>query len=742
METAFFILLILVVWISLHNYIGKAVSNTESLKKEITELRKQLEAVRPKAEAMKTVPVEEKVVVEKQEVFPVSPKIKTPSKPKKKARQINYEKYIGENLFGKIGILILVIGVGLFVKYAIDRDWINEVFRTALGFATGIGLLVISGKLRKTYLTFSSLLAGGAFAVFYVTVAMAYHYYGLFSQASAFILLIIFTILVTVLSVLYNRRELAIIALIGGFISPFLVSDGMGSYMVLFVYVSILNLGMFGLSLYKKWGELPLICFAATYLILGGYIWTADLDIARSPQLLHLILFSSLFYLTFLLPVVSILNTGNNKISHLLLAEVSLNNFIYLFFCLYFFREMQPEQDLKGLFPLGIALVNGAIAFIVSRRLTENKIIYPALTGLALTFVSIAIPVQLEGTFITLLWACELVIVLWLFTRFRMVIYEYFSIALLFLTNASYLMDMENAIMEGGVVPLFANGMFATGIFTGLALLVWCWLMNREKEMFQVANNVLKYSPFNAFALLNGCAILYIAFILEFLLNVKDSHLSVELAQTFTAAALLALLLCLKKRFPVAVYSGCYAFGLFLSVCLYGICAFAYPDIQEQLAESLKWISFVIIAVHIWLFAKSYYAVYSFHLKVSNRMTGLLSLLSTVLLVIGVNTFLKEVGYSGETSAGFSISLIIAGFVEMSLGMRLHQKFLRMVSLLTFGIVLVKLILVDIWLLPTVGKIIIFIILGVILLILSFLYQKLKKVLFEGDGKDMDVEKI
>lgn len=735
METAFFILLILVIWISLHGQIGKAISNTESLKKEIAELRKQLETARPKAEAVKPVPVEEKAEVKKQEVLFVPPKIERPSKPKKKPRQVNYEKYIGENLFGKIGILILVIGVGLFVKYAIDRDWINEVFRTVLGFATGVGLLVISGKLRKTYLTFSSLLAGGAFAVFYVTVAMAYHYYGLFSQASAFILLIIFTILVTVLSVLYNRRELAIIALIGGFISPFLVSDGMGSYMVLFVYVSILNLGMFGLSLYKKWGELPLICFAATYLILGGYIWTADLDIARSPQLVHLILFSTLFYLTFLLPVVSILNTGNNKISHLLLAEVSLNNFIYLFFCLYFFREMQPEQNLKGLFPLGIALVNGVIAFIVSRRSPENKILYPALTGLALTFVSIAVPVQLEGTFITLLWACELVIVLWLFTRFRMVIYEYFSIALLFLTNASYLMDMENAVTEGGVVPLFANGMFATGIFTGVALLVWCWLMNREKEMFQ-AVNVLKYSPFNAFVLLNGCAILYIAFILEFLLNVKDSHLSMELAQTFTAAALLALLLCLRKRFPVAVYSGCYAFGLFLSVCLYGICTFAYPDIQEQLAESLKWISFVIIAVHIWLFTKSYYAAYDFHQKISNPMTGLLSFLSTVLLVIGVNIFLKEVGYSGETSAGFSVSLIIAGFVEMSLGMRLHQKFLRMVSLLTFGIVLVKLILVDIWLLPTVGKIIIFIILGVILLILSFLYQKLKKVLFEADEKN------
>ena len=81
-------------------------------------------------------------------------------------REKNYEKFIGENLFGKIGILIFVIGVGFFVKYAIDKNWINETFRTVLGFLTGAVLLVVAERLQKKYRTFSSLLAGGAFAVF------------------------------------------------------------------------------------------------------------------------------------------------------------------------------------------------------------------------------------------------------------------------------------------------------------------------------------------------------------------------------------------------------------------------------------------------------------------------------------------------------------------------------------------------------------------------------------------------
>ena len=158
-----------------------------------------------------------------QETSPEAP-LEIPSVSKRK--QVNYEKFIGENLFGKIGILVFVIGVGFFVKYAIDKDWINETLRTVLGFLTGSALLVVAERLQKKYRTFSSLLAGGAFAVFYLTVAIAFHFYHLFPQTVAFIILIATTLFMSILSILYDRRELAIISLVGGFLAPFLVSTG------------------------------------------------------------------------------------------------------------------------------------------------------------------------------------------------------------------------------------------------------------------------------------------------------------------------------------------------------------------------------------------------------------------------------------------------------------------------------------------------------------------------------------
>lgn len=128
----------------------------------------------------------------------------------------------------------------------------------------------------------------------------------------AFIILIGVTVFMSILSVVYNRRELAIISLVGGFLAPFIVSSGEGSYLVLFTYVSILNLGMFGLSIYKKWSELPMISFVFTCLIMGIFLlfnYTSGSTVISN----HLFLFATLFYFIFLLPVFSILRGENMR---------------------------------------------------------------------------------------------------------------------------------------------------------------------------------------------------------------------------------------------------------------------------------------------------------------------------------------------------------------------------------------------------------------------------------------------
>lgn len=772
------VVLIVVVWVSLYSHISKMNAHTDALRKDIYSLKKLVESrleelkrpeatsvtelteempektvveelVPPVIEVPVEVPVEAateylqkemgsgtvaEVQPEKKKVVP-QPVIK-PFGLVKEKKKVDYEKYIGEDLFGKIGILVLVVGMGLFVKYAIDKNWINEVFRTVLGFVVGGGLLVLSQRLKNTYRTFSSLLAGGAFAIFYVTVAMAYHYYGLFSQAAAFIILVVLTVLMSLLSVVYNRRELAVIGLVGGFIAPFLVSNGMGNYQVLFTYLTILNVGMFRLSLYKKWEELPVIGFVATYVIMLGYSLVADLDIAGDMQLIQLLLFSTLFYLIFLLPVVSVLRTDNKKANQPLMMIVVLNNFIYLYFALWYLHELHLPYNIKGAFTLFIALVNVCLAYAIRGKKSETGYLFTALVGMFLTFISISIPIQLEGSFITLLWATEMVVVLWVFIKFRQPVYAYFTQLLLFLTVVSFLMDVEDVLTDGFVQPLLWNGTFATGIFTGLAFGVFVWLMEREKVFFTQTSN-LKYIPFSVISLLLGSVVVYLSFIVDFYRNITDEPLSNCVCLAFTCFALLLLLIGLRKRFPMARFFVVYAVMAGLSGCLFIWLSRVANECGESSLSILQWSSLFIVVAHLFFLGKWFYRSFNFRQKSADRMTLFIAVVSTVLFAVAVHNMLYLFGWQNESSAALSIALSIAGFVQMALGMRLHLKILRMISLAVFGVVLLKLVIVDLWLLPTVGKIIVFIMLGVILLVLSFLYQKLKKVLFMDNDENL-----
>lgn len=90
--------------------------------------------------------------------FTPLPSVKTPppvpekkhEPEKEKASKRNFEKLVGENLFSRIGILVFVIGIGFFVKFAVDNNWINEIWRTVLGFVTGAVLWAIAYKISIT----------------------------------------------------------------------------------------------------------------------------------------------------------------------------------------------------------------------------------------------------------------------------------------------------------------------------------------------------------------------------------------------------------------------------------------------------------------------------------------------------------------------------------------------------------------------------------------------------------------
>ena len=646
--------------------------------------------------------------------------------------ETNFEKYIGENLFGKIGILIFIIGIGFFVKYAIDQNWINETARTLMGYAVGAGMLVLAERLHKRYHTFSSLLAGGAFGIYYLITAIAFHYYALFSHTIAFVILCVTTIFMSAVSVLYDRKELAVTALVGGFIAPFIISTDSSSIISLQIYITILNIGMFCLAMYKKWAILPMVSFAFTYIILWGTTALGSFSDSEAVTTYPtLFAFATLFYVIFLLPVVFILRTQYGENTRLgLLGIITANSFMYLIYGDFLLQHFEASSDTTAYLAFFIAAVNLAIHLYLRFRVEGQDTLRNLMLGLAVTFASMGIPILFSAANVLMVWAAESVLLLWLFTKEKNRIYELASAVLLLLTLGAlaYYRTTDTFIHDTGD-SLFFNGAFFVTTFVSIAYYVIAVIMQFNKELFSDTKRLIAYTPCNAIAYALGFSILFLAFRDNFHFHLEQPIS--EYASLLTAnIMLLGGALILRKRFEISENKLAYEISLYLAGILFAMTVWNYTDPEGLL---LRWLMALVTIAYMAYCMRGQLLVTSnqrnLHIEYSIIST-LMWLTLTRLLLITFN----EVNFS----TAFSLSLGIAAFILMCIGMRYHSKEIRIVSLAEFGIVIGKLILNDVWAMPALGKIIVFISLGALLLILSFLYQKLKDALFNEKEQEQE----
>ena len=646
--------------------------------------------------------------------------------------ETNFEKYIGENLFGKIGILIFIIGIGFFVKYAIDQNWINETARTLMGYAVGAGMLVLAERLHKRYHTFSSLLAGGAFGIYYLITAIAFHYYALFSHTIAFVILCVTTIFMSAVSVLYDRKELAVTALVGGFIAPFIISTDSSSIISLQIYITILNIGMFCLAMYKKWAILPMVSFAFTYIILWGTTALGSFSDSEAVTTYPtLFAFATLFYVIFLLPVVFILRTQYGENTRLgLLGIITANSFMYLIYGDFLLQHFEASSDTTAYLAFFIAAVNLAIHLYLRFRVEGQDTLRNLMLGLAVTFASMGIPILFSVANVLMVWAAESVLLLWLFTKEKNRIYELASAVLLLLTLGAlaYYRTTDTFIHDTGD-SLFFNGAFFVTTFVSIAYYVIAIIMQFNKELFSDTKRLIAYTPCNAIAYALGFSILFLAFRDNFHFHLEQPIS--EYASLLTAnIMLLGGALILRKRFEISENKLAYEISLYLAGILFAMTVWNYTAPEGLL---LRWLMALVTIAYMAYCMRGQLLVSSNQRNLHTEYSIISTLMWLTLTRLLLITF-NEVNFS----TAFSLSLGIAAFILMCIGMRYHSKEIRIVSLAEFGIVIGKLILNDVWAMPALGKIIVFISLGAILLILSFLYQKLKDALFNEKEQEQE----
>jgi uncharacterized membrane protein len=392
------------------------------------------------------------------------------------------EKFIGENLINKIGIAVLVLGIAFFVKYAIDQNWINETGRVSIGMACGALLIGLAHYLRKGYKAFSSVLAGGGIAVFYFTISFAFHQFSLLSQSASFATMVVITAFAIALSLLYDKMELAVIALVGGFLTPFLVSSGSGDYVVLFTYLTILNAGLLALGFFKRWAVINALAFGFTAIIYGG--WLAN-SLGQTPGTFSYataFLFATLLYLLFV---------GMNVVNQLrykmpfrafdfsILLSINAAYFAAGMLLLHYANAGMYQ----GLFTISMGAINLFLAYLFFRREQTDQRLLFLLIGLTLTFVSLAVPVQLHGHSITIFWSAEAVLLLWLYQRARIRLMRTTSLIVSALTLVSLFMDWSAAqeSSKAHLDVLFNDvGGLVTNLVCVASFAIYAYLLRRE----------------------------------------------------------------------------------------------------------------------------------------------------------------------------------------------------------------------------------------------------------------------
>jgi uncharacterized membrane protein len=171
----------------------------------------------------------------------------------KPSQNFRFENFIGLRVIHFVGIILLVIGLSIGVKYVIDRQLISESMRISLAYAAGIILYLLSWRLKKKYQLFSTILFSGAMASLYFTTYAAFVYYGFFSFAVTFLIMVGLTVYTAFESISYDRQEIAVLGMVGAYGIPFLISANNGRVDLFFSYIIFINAGIAFLSFKKKW---------------------------------------------------------------------------------------------------------------------------------------------------------------------------------------------------------------------------------------------------------------------------------------------------------------------------------------------------------------------------------------------------------------------------------------------------------------------------------------------------------
>ncbi len=406
------------------------------------------------------------------------------------------ELAVGQKWVLGIGVLILIIGIGFFLKYAFDQRWIGPAVRISIGFVGGIVLLLSACVCHQRNLRGLDIGIGAVgLGTLYLTSYAACQVDHLLPATLALVLILLTTAIGASLASLWTSQSLAILTFLGGYLAPLLFASAQFDHCLFLGYLFILTVGGQILAYTKNWKQLYSSAAAFTWLSLA--VWSQR-DYRRDWFLETFVFTQVLFVAYSIMPFLRAALRGESSWSRAFLLAV-VNG---LFCCWYSDSLLNYEKSSGSLVTLSYAIVTLGFALVFWRGQLPS-LLSSWLIAQAAVFLLVFWEQILTNSWVTVFWSAELVVLYWsaakstdrtlLFITFLiglLVAFHYFVAANLFVfgpTNAASFTEGSFARWSGGLSIVISLLFIAWLDRTGRVAGSHPWL-NRAFELLGVVS--------------------------------------------------------------------------------------------------------------------------------------------------------------------------------------------------------------------------------------------------------------
>ena len=171
-----------------------------------------------------------------------------------------------------VGVLAILVGVAYFEKLAMDNHWIGEAARVIQGAAAGLVMIGAGLRFRHKGLDlYGQMIVGCGLGILYLSTYAASTLYGLIAATPGLMLMVAITVAAAWLADSMRSQGLALLAAGGGFATPFLLGGPPRSEAALFLYDAVLIAGCVLIARRRGWRSVPTVGYVFTLFSVAAW---------------------------------------------------------------------------------------------------------------------------------------------------------------------------------------------------------------------------------------------------------------------------------------------------------------------------------------------------------------------------------------------------------------------------------------------------------------------------------------